>query len=92
MTPLIQILSHFVVGILVYRFWEPFVNPPRRETPEGTATLYFFYTDWCGHSKKAMLLPSSISKKMWMCGLYLPVEGTWSSPMAWENFRPRTPV
>ena len=54
MTPLILILSLFIVGILVYRFWEPFVNPPKRETPEGTATLYFFYTDWCGHSKKAM--------------------------------------
>jgi thiol-disulfide isomerase/thioredoxin len=54
MTPLILILSLFIVGILVYRFWEPFVNSPKRETPEGTATLYFFYTDWCGHSKKAM--------------------------------------
>lgn len=54
MTPLILVLSLFIVGILVYRFWEPFTNPPRRETPEGTATVYFFYTDWCGHSKKAM--------------------------------------
>ena len=54
MTPLILILSLFIVSILIYRFWEPFVNSPKRETPEGTATLYFFYTDWCGHSKKAM--------------------------------------
>jgi thiol-disulfide isomerase/thioredoxin len=54
MTPLLLVLSLFIVGILVYRFWEPFTNPPKRETPEGTASLYFFYTDWCGHSKKAM--------------------------------------
>lgn len=54
MTTLLLILGLFLTTILVYRFWEPFVVTPKRETPVGTATLYFFYTNWCGHSKKAM--------------------------------------
>lgn len=27
---------------------------PKRAIPPGEARLYFFYTDWCGFSKKAM--------------------------------------
>ena len=55
MTTLILILSLAIVTLLVYRLWgESFTNPPKQEVPEGTATLYFFYTDWCGFSKKAM--------------------------------------
>lgn len=54
MTTLILVLSLAIVLLCVYRFWEPFVTAPKRDVPVGTATLYFFYTDWCGFSKKAM--------------------------------------
>lgn len=54
MTTLILVLSLAIVLILAYRFWEPFVVAPKREVPVGSANLYFFYTDWCGFSKKAM--------------------------------------
>jgi thiol-disulfide isomerase/thioredoxin len=47
-------LSLAIVVLLAYRFWEPFTVSPKRDVPVGTATLYFFYTNWCGHSKKAM--------------------------------------
>ena len=54
MTTLVLVLSLAILLVLLYRFWEPFVVTPKREVPVGTATLYFFYTDWCGFSKKAM--------------------------------------
>lgn len=51
----ITALALAVLLILVYRFWEPFVpTRPKKEIPPDTATLYFFYTDWCGFCKKAM--------------------------------------
>ena len=37
---------------IVYRFmWK---SGPKRKVPVNKARLYFFYTTWCGHSKKAM--------------------------------------
>jgi thiol-disulfide isomerase/thioredoxin len=54
MTTLILVLTLAILTLLVYRLWEPFTVTPKREVPVGTATLYFFYTDWCGFSKKAM--------------------------------------
>ncbi len=54
MTTLLLILALAIVTLLVYRFWEPFTVTPKREVPVGSANLYFFYTDWCGYSKKAM--------------------------------------
>lgn len=54
MTTLVLVLALAILLVLLYRFWEPFVVTPKREVPVGTATLYFFYTDWCGFSKKAM--------------------------------------
>ena len=54
MTTLVLVLSLAIVLLMAYRFWETFVDAPKREVPVGTATLYFFYTDWCGFSKKAM--------------------------------------
>lgn len=41
-----------LILVLVYRFW--WKAGPKREVPANTAKLYFFYTTWCGHSKKAM--------------------------------------
>jgi len=54
MTPLILVLALVILVILAYRIWEPFVATPKQEVPVGRANLYFFYTDWCGFSKKAM--------------------------------------
>ena len=54
MTTLILVLTLAILVVLVYRFWEPFVDTPRQEVPVGSANLYFFYTDWCGFSQKAM--------------------------------------
>jgi thiol-disulfide isomerase/thioredoxin len=54
MTTLLLLLTFCILVVLVYRFWEPFVETPRTEVPVGTANLYFFYTDWCGFSQKAM--------------------------------------
>ncbi len=54
MTPLILALALAILVLLAYRFWEPFVNTPKQQIPVGNANLYFFYTDWCGFSQKAM--------------------------------------
>jgi thiol-disulfide isomerase/thioredoxin len=54
MTPLILLLCLAILVILAYRIWEPFVSSPKQSVPVGRANLYFFYTDWCGFSKKAM--------------------------------------
>ena len=42
-----------LASVLAYAYWKPWLRPPVREMLSGDATLYFFYTDWCGHSKKA---------------------------------------
>ena len=64
MTTLILVLSLAIVLILAYRFWEPFVVAPKREVPVGSANLYFFYTDWCGFSKKAMPEWEALEEKL----------------------------
>ena len=47
----VTVLAFAILALLVYRFWKP---KPKREVPVGEARLYFFYTDWCGWSQKAM--------------------------------------
>jgi hypothetical protein len=42
-----------LILVLAYVYWKPRLRPALRETLEGNATIYFFYTDWCGHSQKA---------------------------------------
>ena len=55
MDTLIVVLALAILVILVLRVWEPFVTtPPKQDVPVGRANLYFFYTDWCGFSQKAM--------------------------------------
>lgn len=54
MNNLILALALTILVLLAYRFWEPFVNTPKRNIPVGKARIYFFYTDWCGFSQKAM--------------------------------------
>ena len=54
MQAVILVLAFLVVAVLLYRFWVPPREAPKRKVPKDEATLYFFYTNWCGWSKKAM--------------------------------------
>lgn len=54
MNTTITVLAVLILVLLAWRFWSPFLVRPKREVPKGEATLYFFYTDWCGWSRKAM--------------------------------------
>jgi thiol-disulfide isomerase/thioredoxin len=54
MNNVILLLALAILVLLAYRMWEPFVNTPKREVPVGKARIYFFYTNWCGFSQKAM--------------------------------------
>lgn len=51
---LITLLALTIVAVLVWKLWAPSLDPPKKQVPEGTSNLYFFYTDWCGFSQKAM--------------------------------------
>jgi len=51
---LILVLLLTIVTFLVWKFWNPIFNPPKRSVPEGTARLSFFFVDWCGWCKKTM--------------------------------------
>ena len=48
----IEAAALVLILVLVYRFW--WKAGPKRDVAANTAKLYFFYTTWCGHSKKAM--------------------------------------
>lgn len=54
MNNIILFLALVILVVLAYKFWKPYVKAPKREVPTGKANLYFFYTDWCGFSQKAM--------------------------------------
>ena len=54
METVIVVLAFTILVVLIYRLWRPAVEPPKRDVRENEATLYFFYTNWCGWSKKAM--------------------------------------
>lgn len=54
MNTLLVVLALVALGILVYKFWKPMVQPPKRDVKPNEANLYFFYTNWCGFSQKAM--------------------------------------
>lgn len=47
----IQVALLLLLLVIAYRFWK---TQPKRDVKPNTARLYFFYTTWCGHSKKAM--------------------------------------
>jgi thiol-disulfide isomerase/thioredoxin len=50
----VAFLALILAALIAYRYvWKPWILPPVKETLEGQATLYMFYTDWCGFSKKA---------------------------------------
>ena len=54
METVILVLAFTILVVLMYRFWSPPLEAPKRKVPKDEATLYFFYTNWCGWSKKAM--------------------------------------
>ena len=54
MSTLLAVLAVVLLGILVYKFWKPMIQPPKRAVKANEANLYFFYTNWCGFSQKAM--------------------------------------
>ena len=51
MRNIILLLSLIIIAFLLFTLWK---GKPKQEVPKGEANLYFFYTDWCGWSKKAM--------------------------------------
>jgi thiol-disulfide isomerase/thioredoxin len=50
----IFVLAFVAAGLLVWKLWKPVVRPPKKEVAPNEARVIFFYTNWCGHSKKAM--------------------------------------
>lgn len=64
MNTVLVVLAFVLLGLLVYRFWKPMVQPPKREVKPNEANLYFFYTNWCGFSQKAMPEWSKLEEKI----------------------------
>jgi hypothetical protein len=54
MNTAVLVLAFTILVVLMYRLWKPAPEAPKRDVRENEATLYFFYTNWCGWSKKAM--------------------------------------
>lgn len=54
MRAIVAILSLVLLGLILYRFYRTERFGIRQPVAENTATLYFFYTNWCGFCKKAM--------------------------------------
>lgn len=52
MRDLIVALGVGIAIVLLYIVFEPYFVKEKYANP-GEATLYFFYTDWCGYSQKA---------------------------------------
>lgn len=64
MNTILIVLAFVLVGLLVYRVWKPMVQPPKRQVKPNEANLYFFYTNWCGFSQKAMPEWSKLEEKL----------------------------
>ena len=54
MNTIVLVLAFIAIGFLMYRFWKSINKAPKSVVPANEARVYLFYTDWCGHSKKAM--------------------------------------
>lgn len=52
-TTIILVLGITILMVLLYRLWRT-PQKPKKEVAPDHANLYFFYTNWCGWSKKAM--------------------------------------
>lgn len=65
MNIVLLVLALVAIALLVRKVWEPFTSsPPKREVKPNEARLYFFFTNWCGFSKKAMPEWDKIEKKL----------------------------
>lgn len=65
MNTLLVALAFVALALVVWKVWEPMVSsPPKREVKPNEARLYFFYTNWCGFSKKAMPEWEKLEKKL----------------------------
>ena len=54
MSLLLLALLFVAAGLLLWKLWKPVIRPAKKEVAPNEARIYFFYTNWCGHSKKAM--------------------------------------
>ena len=70
MNTLILGLVFVVLAILVWKLWKPVVMPPKQEVPVNEARVYFFYTDWCGFSKKAQPEWAKLERKLGTTGYF----------------------
>ena len=53
-TTVILVLGVTIVLVLLYRLWRSPKAAPKQVVSPNEGRLYFFYTTWCGWSKKAM--------------------------------------
>ena len=49
----ILVLGVTILVVLMTRLWRTTPKAPKKEIKPNEARLYFFYTTWCGWSKKA---------------------------------------
>lgn len=68
MSIILLALAFVAAALLVWKLWKPVVKPPKKEVPPNEARLLFFYTNWCGHSKKAMPEWSALEDKLTKSG------------------------
>ena len=54
METVIVILALLILAFLVYKLWKPAILPAKQTLPSNKANFYFFFTNWCGWSQKAM--------------------------------------
>ena len=54
MSIIVSILIFAVLAVLVYKLWKPMLPKPKVKINHQEANIYFFYTNWCGHSQAAM--------------------------------------
>jgi hypothetical protein len=64
MNTVILVLAFVILAFLAYRLWKPMIQPPKTVVPANEARIYFFYTNWCGFSKKAMPAWEALEKSL----------------------------
>jgi thiol-disulfide isomerase/thioredoxin len=70
MNILVIALAFVAAGLLVWKLWKPIVKPAKKVVPPNEARIYFFYTNWCGFSKKAMPEWEKLESKLKTRGYY----------------------
>lgn len=65
MNTVLVALAFVALGLLIWKVWRPMMTQaPKREIKPNEARLYFFFTNWCGFSKKAMPEWEKLEKKL----------------------------